>query len=235
MLKPEGRVILVSGATRGIGRAVVERLLTAGYAVSAGVRDLSRAPAHGRLRAYHYEAASGAAAASWVESTIRDFGRIDGVVNAAGVSLRTPLIESDEAALFASLDQMVSVNVKGPMAVVRAAWPHLAASGSGRVVNVSSLSGKRVRSDNIGYAMSKFALMALNQEIRRIGWEQGIRATALCPGFVNTDMTRAITQFPRDQMSQPEDLADLVELALRLPNNASVAELLVNCRHEDFL
>jgi hypothetical protein len=52
---------------------------------------------------------------------------------------------------------------------------------------------------------------------------------------VNTDMTRAITQFPRDQMSQPEDLADLVELALRLPNNASVAELLVNCRHEDFL
>ena len=235
MLKPEGRVILVSGATRGIGRAVVERLLTAGYAVSAGVRDLSRAPAHGRLRAYHYEAASGAAAASWVESTIRDFGRIDGVVNAAGVSLRTPLIGSDEAALFASLDQMVSVNVKGPMAVVRAAWPHLAASGSGRVVNVSSLSGKRVRSDNIGYAMSKFALMALNQEIRRIGWEQGIRATALCPGFVNTDMTRAITQFPRDQMSQPEDLADLVELALRLPNNASVAELLVNCRHEDFL
>jgi NAD(P)-dependent dehydrogenase (short-subunit alcohol dehydrogenase family) len=235
MLKPEGRVILVSGATRGIGRAVVERLLTAGYAVSAGVRDLSRAPAHGRLRAYHYEAASGAAAASWVESTIRDFGRIDGVVNAAGVSLRTPLIGSDEAALFASLDQMVSVNVKGPMAVVRAAWPHLAASGSGRVVNVSSLSGKRVRSDNIGYAMSKFALMALNQEIRRIGWEQGIRATALCPGFVNTDMTRAITQFPRDQMSQPEDLAELVELALRLPNNASVAELLVNCRHEDFL
>jgi NAD(P)-dependent dehydrogenase (short-subunit alcohol dehydrogenase family) len=235
MLKPEGRVILVSGATRGIGRAVVERLLTAGYAVSAGVRDLSRAPAHARLRAYHYEAASGAAAASWVESTIRDFGRIDGVVNAAGVSLRTPLIGSDEAALFASLDQMVSVNVKGPMAVVRAAWPHLAASGSGRVVNVSSLSGKRVRSDNIGYAMSKFALMALNQEIRRIGWEQGIRATALCPGFVNTDMTRAITQFPRDQMSQPEDLAELVELALRLPNNASVAELLVNCRHEDFL
>jgi NAD(P)-dependent dehydrogenase (short-subunit alcohol dehydrogenase family) len=235
MLKPEGRVILVSGATRGIGRAVVERLLTAGYAVSAGVRDLSRAPAHGRLRAYHYEAASGAAAASWVESTIRDFGRIDGVVNAAGVSLRTPLIGSDEAALFASLDQMVSVNVKGPMAVVRAAWPHLAASGSGRVVNVSSLSGKRVRSDNIGYAMSKFALMALNQEIRRIGWEQGIRATALCPGFVNTDMTRAITQFPRNQMSQPEDLAELVELALRLPNNASVAELLVNCRHEDFL
>jgi NAD(P)-dependent dehydrogenase (short-subunit alcohol dehydrogenase family) len=235
MLKPEGRVILVSGATRGIGRAVVERLLTAGYAVSAGVRDLSRAPAHAQLRAYHYEAASGAAAASWVESTIRDFGRIDGVVNAAGVSLRTPLIGSDEAALFASLDQMVSVNVKGPMAVVRAAWPHLAASGSGRVVNVSSLSGKRVRSDNIGYAMSKFALMALNQEIRRIGWEQGIRATALCPGFVNTDMTRAITQFPRDQMSQPEDLAELVELALRLPNNASVAELLVNCRHEDFL
>lgn len=235
MLKSDGRVILVSGASRGIGRAVAEHLAGSGFTVSAGVRDPSRVPVHPRLRAYAYEAASGASASAWVAASVRDFGRIDGLVNAAGISVRTPLIGSDEAALFGSLDQMVSVNVKGPMAVVRAAWPHLVASGAGRVVNISSLSGKRVRSDNIGYAMSKFALMALNQEIRRIGWEHGIRATALCPGFVNTDMTRAITQFPRDQMSQPDDLAELVEMALRLPNNASVAELLVNCRHEDFL
>lgn len=235
MIKPDGRVILVSGASRGIGRAIAERLVASGFAVSAGVRDPHRAPTHPGLRAYHYEAASGASAADWVAASLRDFGRIDGLVNAAGISLRLPLLGSDEAALFGGLDQMIAVNVKGPMSVVRAAWPHLVVCGSGRVVNISSLSGKRVRNDNIGYAMSKFALMALNQEIRRVGWEHGIRATALCPGFVATDMTRAFTQFPRDQMSQPEDLAELVDLALRLPNNASVAELLVNCRHEDFL
>ncbi len=86
-----------------------------------------------------------------------------------------------------------------------------------------------------GYAMSKFAVMALTQEVRRLGWDHGIRATALCPGFVDTDMTAHVTKLPRDRMTRPEDLALLAETLLRLPNTASVAELLVNCRHEDTL
>jgi NAD(P)-dependent dehydrogenase (short-subunit alcohol dehydrogenase family) len=130
---------------------------------------------------------------------------------------------------------MWTVNAKGPMRVIRAAWPHLVAAGEGRVVNVSSLSGKRVRNENLGYAMSKFAVMALTQEVRRQGWEHGIRATAVCPGFVDTDMTAHVTKVPRESMSRPEDIAALVEAVLRLPNNATVAELLVNCRHEDTL
>jgi NAD(P)-dependent dehydrogenase (short-subunit alcohol dehydrogenase family) len=130
---------------------------------------------------------------------------------------------------------MWTVNAKGPMRVIRAAWPHLVASGSGRVVNVASLSGKRVRNENLGYAMSKFAVMALTQEVRRLGWEHGIRATALCPGFVDTDMTAHVKHVPRGAMSRPEDLAVLVEAVLHLPNTASVAELLVNWRHEDTL
>ena len=121
------------------------------------------------------------------------------------------------------------------MRVIRSAWPQLVASGSGRVVNIASLSGKRVRNDNLAYAMSKFAVMALTQEVRRLGFEHGIRATALCPGFVDTDMTAHVTKWPREQMSRPEDIAALVEVLLHLPNTASVAELLVNCRHEDML
>jgi NAD(P)-dependent dehydrogenase (short-subunit alcohol dehydrogenase family) len=231
MMDPAGRVAMVSGATRGIGHAVSERLLAAGYTVSAGVRDPSRLPVHDRLSGHLFEAAGTGSAEAWVAATIARHGRIDALVNAAGINPHGTLLDPDESAF----DAMWTVNAKGPMRVIRAAWPHLVAAGEGRVVNISSLSGKRVRNDNLGYAMSKFAVMALTQEVRRQGWEHGIRATAVCPGFVDTDMTAHVTKVTRESMSSPEDIAALIEAVLRLPNTATVAELLVNCRHEDML
>lgn len=233
MLDVENRVVMISGASRGIGRAVLERLIAAGYRVSAGVRDpLAVSPRPGLL-VQRYEATSAASATDWVNATATaaGFGRIDALVNAAGINNRGSLLDADETAF----DQTWTVNAKGPMRLIRAAWPHLVASGEGRVINVSSLSGKRVKNDNLAYAMSKFAVMALTQEVRRQGWEHGIRATAICPGFVDTDMTAHVTSMPRAQMSRPEDVAALIETALRLSNSASVAEILVNCRHEDTL
>ena len=231
MMDPAGFVAMVSGAARGIGRAVTERLLAAGYTVSAGVRDPSRLPAHARLTCHAFDAAAVGSAESWVAATMARHGRIDALVNAAGINPRGTMLDPDESAF----DAMWTVNAKGPMRVIRAAWPHLVAAGQGRVVNIASLSGKRVRNDNLGYAMSKFAVMALTQEVRRQGWEQGIRATTVCPGFVDTDMTAHVTKVARESMSRPEDIAALIEAVLRLPNNATVAELLVNCRHEDTL
>lgn len=220
---------MISGAARGIGRAVVERLLAAGCEISAGVRDVSRAPA-GSV-GFAYDATRQGSANAWVEATVARFGRVDALVNAAGINPRATLLEGPDEAF----QDLWSVNAMGPIHVIRAAWPHLVAGGEGRVINISSLSGKRVRNDNLGYAMSKFAVMALTQEVRRLGWEHGIRATALCPGFVDTDMTAHVTKWPREQMSRPEDLALMAEMVLRLSNTASVAELLVNCRHEDTL
>jgi NAD(P)-dependent dehydrogenase (short-subunit alcohol dehydrogenase family) len=224
-----GKVVMVSGAARGIGRAVTERLLAAGCQISAGVREVSRAP-DGAV-GFAYDANRQGSAGGWVEATVARFGRVDALVNAAGINPRATLLEGPDDAF----QDLWSVNAMGPIQVIRAAWPHLVAGGEGRVINIASLSGKRVRNDNLGYAMSKFAVMALTQEVRRLGWEHGIRATALCPGFVDTDMTAHVTKWPREQMSRPEDLALLTETLLRLPNTASVAELLVNCRHEDTL
>jgi NAD(P)-dependent dehydrogenase (short-subunit alcohol dehydrogenase family) len=231
MLDPAGRVAMVSGAARGIGRAVTERLLAAGYVVSAGVRDPARLAPRPGLEAHRFEATEPGGAEGWVAATVARHGRVDALVNAAGINPRGTLLDPDESAF----DATFAVNAKGPMRVIRAAWPHLVAAGEGRVVNISSLSGKRVRNDNLAYAMSKFAVMALTQEVRRAGWEHGIRATAVCPGFVDTDMTAHVTKVPRGAMSRPEDVAALIESVLRLPNTATVAELLVNCRHEDML
>ena len=230
MLEVGDRVVMVSGASRGIGRAVAERLTATGFRVSAGVRDARGLAATERLMLQRYDAESVDSAEAWVAATVERFGAVHGLVNAAGINPRFTVEDADETAL----DQLWAVNVKGPLRLSRLAMPHLRACGTGRIVNVASLSGKRVPNPNAGYAMSKFAVVALTHALRRAGWEDGVRATALCPGFVETDMT-AGADFPREAMTRPADLAELAETLLRLPNTAVVAELLVNCRLEHTL
>jgi NAD(P)-dependent dehydrogenase (short-subunit alcohol dehydrogenase family) len=230
VLAADGRVILVSGASRGIGRAVVERLLGSGFTVAAGLRDPSRLPERERLSTHAYDAEDPDAAGRWVAEAAARWGRIDGLVNAAGINPKVRVSDDGEEAL----DEMWRINVKGPLRMIRAALPYLSASGCGRVINLGSLSGKRVAS-NVGYAMSKFALVALTHGIRREGRDAGIRATVICPGYVATDMTINETEIPRQDMTQPEDLAELIETVLRLPNNAAVSELLVCSQYEPML
>lgn len=231
MLDPTDRVVMVSGASRGIGRAVVDTLLAQGFRVSAGVRSSSLTPTD-RLMVHRYDAESLPSAEAWRDATLARFGSLHGVVNAAGILLPgATLTDTDEAAL----DAMWAINVKAPMRLIRLLLPALKAGGDGRVINVSSLSGKRVANANAGYAMSKFALTALTHAVRQAGWDDGIRATAICPGFVATDMTAQVTTFPREGMTKAADVATLIAMALLLPGTANVAELLINCRLESSL
>ena len=85
----------------------------------------------------------------------------------------------------------------------------------------------------MGYAMTKFAVGALTHATRRQGGEQGIWATAICPSFVRTDMTSDVSRVDPNEMIQPQDLAELIHTALTLPNNAVMAEMLVNYTLED--
>jgi NADP-dependent 3-hydroxy acid dehydrogenase YdfG len=226
---------MISGASRGIGLAIARELKQAGLALSLGIRAPGRfsEPLAGDadVLIHPYDAHDRGAAKSWVEATMARFGHIDVLVNNAGISRFVSLEEGSED----DLDELLAVNVKAPFRLIRAALPHLKASGSGRVVNVASLSGKRVMGLNAGYQMSKHAVVALTHAVRRIGWEHGIRATALCPGFVNTDLVAHVTDVPHDQMTDPADLAKLVATVVALPNTAAVAELLVNCRYEHML
>ena len=226
-----GRVAMVSGANRGIGAVIAARLAADGYRLSLGARRLDALSESApevepdQILFNYHDATDFDSARRWVEATVDRFDGIDVLVNNAGIVDRTGLESMDEDVL----DEMWAVNVKGPLRLTRLALPHLRRSGSGRVINMASLSAKRVKGDAIpGYSMTKYALLALSHAVRQIGWDDGIRVTAICPGPVATDMMD-----PYDEtITQPEDVADLVAAVIALPNTASVSELLIGCRLE---
>ncbi len=231
MLDTNGRVAMISGANRGIGLATARVLAARGYRLSLGARDPAKIPdgIADDCLTHRWQAEDAQTSADWVAATLGRFGRLDAVVMNAGVELGGALEDGDEEAF----DRMWDVNFKGPLRLVRAALPALRACGEGRVANVVSLAGKRVRSPGIlGYSASKFAAMSLTHAVRQAGWDDGIRATAICPGLVDTDMVAGVTA-PDGQFKIPaETIGDSVAYALSLPNEAAVAEILVNSRFE---
>lgn len=233
MLEAEGRVVMVSGANRGIGRAIAECLKSRGYRLSLGARQPQQLEdlLGDQVLTARYDAEDPPSATSWLEATIANFGRLDGLVNNAGVYISARIEDGAEAAF----DRLWAVNVKGPLKLVQLALPHLKQAGHGRIINLISLAGKRVLSDdNAGYAMSKHAALALHHATRRIGWDHGVRATAVCPGLVATDMV-SWSKVPRDEMIDPADLAATIATIMTLPDYAVVAELMVNSRFEPTL
>lgn len=224
------KTALISGASGGIGAAVAQHLQAEGWSLSLGARRVDAlAEAFPDAHVTHHDAMQRDEAA-WASAALDRFGRIDAVICSAGAMIARDPLEIDDA----ELNQMWEINVNSPRRLVKACWDPLAASGSGRVVILASLSGKRVRSPKAAsYAMTKHAAVALSHGIRKTGWDLGIRSTAICPGFVDTDMARKVTDFPPADMTRSADIAKLVSLALTLPNSASMAELSVNCTAED--
>lgn len=234
MLSPDGRVVMISGANRGIGLATARMLGGQGYLLSLGARDPGQLGAateglpQDRVLTAQWEAQDAATSKTWVESTLSRFGRIDAVVANAGLALPTGLEDEDET----PYDRMWEVNFKGPLRLVRSALPALRKCGTGRVVVLASLAGKRLLSESLGYPASKFAAVALTHAVRRAGYADGVRATAVCPGMVDTDMV-ASKETPEGEFKiEPGAIAGSIAYLLSLPNNASVAELLINSRLE---
>jgi len=235
MVEASPRVVMISGANRGIGAALAVHLAETGWRLSLGVRDparLAAAPGDAQTLVCRYEARDPASEAAWTEATAERFGRIDAVIANAGIMIPKTVIEARDE----ELDDLLQVNVRAPLRLVRAAWPWLTQSGRGRVITIVSLSGLRVKSAKSGlYATSKFAALALTHAIRQAGWDLGVRATAVCPGFVATDMAAGLTERTVESMTQPADLARIIGLVLDLPNTASVAEIPINSTLEEMV
>lgn len=230
---------MVSGGARGLGRAITEALAAGGWQVSIGVRNpqTAREQLGSIADAVHvaaFDAADRSAADRWASEVVSEFGRIDALVNNAGILRMVNLETGTED----DLDLMWEVNFKAPFRLCRAVLPHLRKTGRGRVISIASTDGKRYRdaTTSLGYVVTKHALVQLSHAVRFAGWNDGVRATAICPGAIDTDMIADIPGVtPKAERLKSETIAEAVTFLLGLPNEASVAEFVANTRLESSL
>lgn len=219
-------VAVVTGSTSGIGRAIAERLAAEGYGVV--VNSVSSVEAGEELAAslpdarYHRaDVSDEGEAQGLVDACVSAYGRLDVLVNNAGQTKRIPHqdVEAVDAALFR---HVLDVNVVGAWSVTRAAVPHLKATGSGQVINVSSVAGLRPSGSSIPYATSKAALNQLTKLLAKaLGPE--IRVNGLAPGLIDTPWTtawddakeRVARTAPMRRVGVPEDVATACALLLQ--------------------
>ncbi len=233
------RKILISGASRGIGKAISLRLLKEGHSLSLGVRnkeDLIDTELDPKINnpesflVHTYDANDIRTSKKWVEKTVKTFKNIDTIIHCAGIFKRTNLLFNDDE--MKDIENLWKVNVMGPWILTKHAWEYLSQSNSGRIIVLVSMSGKRSKSNLASYSMSKFALMSLCQTMRNEGWKKDIRVTAICPGWVNTDMAKEINHFPKKDMTQSVDIARICSNLLDLPNSSVPFEIALNCQLE---
>ena len=236
IIKPENRVILISGASSGIGLATAKYLLNEGYTLSLGVRNIEKTKELlSKFKSKNYivnkfEATELTTIDSWVENTVNNYGKIDGLVNNAGI---LKIISFDEGEI-EDLNELWQVNLVAPFYLTKLCLPHIKKTKNGRIINIASTDGKRYReSVSVGYSMVKHALVSMSHATRIEGWDDGVRVTALCPGAVETNLLNGIpgVTSSKDRL-KPETIAYAVAYILSLPNTASVSELPMNTRLE---
>ena len=236
IIKPENRVILISGASSGIGLATAKYLLNEGYTLSLGVRNIEKTKELlSKFKSKNYivnkfEATELKTIDSWVENTVNNYGKIDGLVNNAGI---LKIISFDEGEI-EDLNELWQVNLVAPFYLTKLCLPHIKKTKNGRIINIASTDGKRYReSVSVGYSMVKHALVSMSHATRIEGWDDGVRVTALCPGAVETNLLNGIpgVTSSKDRL-KPETIAYTVAYILSLPNTASVSELPMNTRLE---
>ena len=220
----EGRVALVTGASRGIGAAIARSLADAGVRLGLASRsgdDLGMADAV----AQPTDVRALASLQSMVRSTVDRFGQLDILVVNAGVGAYGPFEELD----LEHLEEMIDVNVKGAIYAVRAALPHLVKSDAADLVMIASEAGRRGLPYEAVYCASKFAQVGLTAALDHELREKGIRCTNVCPGGVASDFAlepgRGRTEAATEGMMRPEDVAETVMFVLTRPRGHRILEV----------
>jgi short-subunit dehydrogenase len=225
-----GKVAIITGASRGIGREVAKGLAQDGYNVVLIARTESKLLALAdEIKQYgvqskivcqdlsHFEEVSKA-----LSIIIKEWGRVDVLVNNAGIfrygTLETSL--DDYQALF-------DTNVKAQLVLINKTLPVMQKQGSGYIINIASVAGKVGLATIGAYSASKFALVGLSESLYNEYSAQGIKITAICPGYVATEMTKD-AQVPQEKMMQPHDILQTIRWLLHLSPTAFVKEVIVN-------
>ena len=232
-------VAIVTGASSGIGEATAEALAKEGASVVLAARRVDELEAladriatdGGDALVVETDVTAEGDIDNLVETTIDEYGRIDVLVNNAGVMLLEPLERADRS----NLRQMVEVNLMGLMNLTHAVVPIMQEQDIGHVVNVSSVAGRETMANGSGYNATKFGVNAFTDAIRQELSPQDIRTTIIEPGAVDTELP---THIPDEQLLEqlaevdvptlaPEDIARGIVYATNQPEHVDVNELMI--------
>jgi len=229
-----GKVAIVTGGARGIGKSIVEGFATEGASVvvsdilfDAAWELAEKLAKNGtNTLAVKTDVSKKSDAENLAEATLKEFGKIDILVNTAGIIKDTMLVDIEEE----EWDQILDINAKGVYLVTRAVVPHMIAAKQGKIVNISSRSGKDAQAGLSHYGASKFAMIGLTQALAKELASYDINVNAVCPGIIHTymwerilDARSARTGMPREEIwarlidtiplkrpQVPEDIANVV-------------------------
>lgn len=238
----EGKVALITGATRGIGRAIALKFAAEGADIAFTYRSQHEAAqtlieeieAKGvKIKGYPSDASSFEDAHQTVADVKETFGHIDILVNNAGITKDSLMMRMDET----QWDAVIGTNLKSAFNFIHACTPVMARQRSGSIINMSSVVGVSGNAGQCNYAASKAGLIGLSKSIAKEMGSRGIRSNCIAPGFIATDMTGSLPenlrqewekQIPLRRGGQPEDVAN-VALFLASELSSYVTGQVINC------
>ena len=225
------KVAIVTGASRGIGRAVAISLASEGFSVVLAARDrevLARVAgeieqAGGRATVVPTELTEEDAIRSLVEVTDREYARLDLLVNNAGIVPYVGLLADTETRHW---DQCMAVNARAPFILCRESLPLLKRTGGGRIINICSVVGVKGYAGQSAYTASKHALRGMSISLAEELHKVNIRVHVICPGGVDTDMISGVRpDIDGNELIKPEEIAELVLYLATHKGNAVIDEL----------
>jgi len=243
----EGKVVVITGASSGLGEAAARHLSTLGASIVLGARRLDRLRAladeliarDGRALAVEADVTRLDQVKALVDAAVRTYGRIDVMINNAGLMPQSLLerLKIDE------WDRMIDVNIKGVLYGIAAALPHMTAQKSGHFINVSSVAGHKVRPGGTVYSATKHAVRVISEGLRQEVKQYNIRTTVISPGAVDTELPDTITdpdvavamrKFYDDMAIPADSFARAVVFAMSQPEDVDVNEILFRPTKQEF-
>ena len=227
----DAKVALVTGAGRGIGKAVALSLAKLGCRVVLTARTAAQLTEVQQ----EIQRAGGAAIAvptdltrdedidTLVRESQREFGAVDILINNAGWGKRASVVR----AKIEDWDQTLCVNLRAPMILAQKLLPAMIAKGEGAVINIGSVSGKSGEANGAAYSASKFGLIGFTESLYEEVREQGIKVAVILPGFVDTPMIPPVKHLDRSKMIQADDVAQTVLYILNAPVTACPVEITI--------
>ena len=200
----DGKVALITGAARGIGKAIALKFAAEGADVAftdlvineAAEETIAEIAAFGhKVKGYASNAANFDETHAVVDEILKDFGRIDILVNNAGITKDGLVMRMSEA----QWDAVIAVNLKSAFNFIHAVVPQMARQRGGSIINMASIAGQMGNPGQVNYASSKAGLIAMAKSVAKEMGSRGIRANAIAPGYVITEMTNALPEAVREE------------------------------------